>query len=168
MKRVDKERVVGELGDMFSEAGIIIVVHYRGLNVADMTTLRGQVREAGASLRVAKNRLARIALKDKPCAKVEQFLDGPTAIAYSDEPVGVSKALCGFANRNAKLVVLGGAMGESVLDASRIAELAKLSSLEELRARLVSLLNAPASKLVRTIAEPGAQIARVMAAHGES
>ncbi len=166
MDKAGKQRVVGELGDVFSNSAMVVVVHYRGLDVAQMTELRTRVREAGASIRVAKNRLARIALEGKPCAGIESFLHGPTAIAYSDEPVGVSKALCEFAQEHEPLVLLGAAMGEQILDGGRIEALSKLPSLDELRGRLVGLLTAPAAKIARTVSEPGAGLARVLAARG--
>lgn len=153
---------------MFADAGIVVVVHYRGLSVGEMTHLREQVRAAGASLRVAKNRLAKIALRDRPCAGVAELLSGPTAIAFAAEPVGIAKVLCAFAKEHENLVVLGGAMGEAVLDAQRIEALSKLPSLDELRGTLVGLLQAPATKIVRTLAEPGGLLARVLAAKGSS
>ena len=166
MERAGKEQVVRELGEVFSESAMVVVVQYRGLNVAQMTDLRNRMREAGASIRVAKNRLARIALEGKPCAGIEEFLSGPTAIAYADEPVGVSKALCEFANAHQKLILVGAAMGEQILDAGRIEALSKLPSLNELRGKIIGTLTAPAAKIARTVAEPGASVARVLAARG--
>ncbi len=166
MERAGKEQVVSELGEVFSESAMVVVVQYRGLNVAQMTELRNQMRKVGASIRVAKNRLARIALEGKPCAGIGDFFNGPTAIAYSDEPVGVSKALCEFANANEPLVLVGAAMGEQILDPDRIEALSKLPSLNELRSKIIGVVTAPAAKIARTVAEPGAGIARVLAARG--
>ncbi len=166
MDKAGKKQVVRELGEVFSKSAMVVVVQYRGLNVAQMSELRSRVREAGASIRVAKNRLVRIALEGKPCAGIEDFLRGPTAIAYSDEPVGVSRALCEFASTNKPLVLIGAAMGEQILDAGRIEALSKLPSLNELRGKIAGVLTAPAAKIVRTVAEPGAGIARVLAARG--
>lgn len=168
MDRSDKERVVQELGGMFSGSGMVVVMHYRGLNVAQMSKLRGQAREVGASVRVAKNRLARIALRGTGREGLDPLFDGPTAIACADEPVGVARAVCNFAKAHEQLVILGGAMGETVLDAAAVTRLSRLPSLDELRGTLVGLLAAPATKLVRTMAEPGARTARVLAARGQS
>jgi len=162
--RVGKKRVVQELGELFSRSSMVVVVQYRGLNVAQMSELRNRIREAGASFRVAKNRLARVALAGKPAAGLADMLRGPTAVAASDEPIGVSKVLCGFAKDHPSLVLVGGAMGGQILDVGRIEALSALPSMETLRGKLAGLLSAPAAKIARAVAEPGAGIARVLAA----
>ena len=168
MDRAGKQRVVQELGEAFSESGMVIVVHYRGLNVAAMTGFRVRLREAGASLRVAKNRLVKIALRGTPSESIAPLFEGPTAVAYSNEPVGVAKAVHSFAREHGKLVILGGAMDGMVLDAAGISRLATLPSLDGLRGQIVGLLSAPATKVVRTIAEPGARVARALGARAAS
>ncbi len=168
MRRADKERIVGELREELGKAAVVYAAGYRGLNVAQMSQLRREVRGAGATIRVAKNRLARRALEGTPCAAVERYLDGPTALAWSDEPVGVAKALCEFADSSGVLVVRGGAMGEAVLDTARVEAIAKLPSMEELRAKVLGVLAAPASKAVRTINEPASRLARLLAARRDS
>lgn len=168
MRRADKERVVGELREELERAAVVYAAGYQGLNVAEMSRLRRRVREAGATIRVAKNRLARLALEETPCAAVERFVDGPTALAWSDEPVGVAKALCSFAAENSRLVVRGGAMGDVVLDSGRVGAIAKLPSLEELRASVLGVLAAPAARAVRTFNEPAASFARLLAARRDS
>ena len=168
MDRTGKQRVMQELGEAFSESGMVIVVHYRGLNVADMTGFRVRLREAGASLRVAKNRLVKIALRGTPSESIAPLFEGPTAVAYSNEPVGVAKAVHNFARDHRKLVILGGAMDGAALDAAGISRLATLPSLDGLRGQIVGLLSAPATKVVRTIAEPGARVARALGARAAS
>ena len=168
MDRAGKQRVVQELGEAFSESGMVIVVHYRGLNVAAMTRFRVRLREAGASLRVAKNRLVKIALRGTPSESIAPLFEGPTAVAYSNEPVGVAKAVHNFARDHGKLVILGGAMDGTVLDPAGISRLATLPSLDGLRGQIVGLLSAPATKVVRTIAEPGARVARALGARAAS
>ena len=166
MDRAGKQDIVREMGAVFNDAAMVVVVHYRGLNVAQMTDLRSRMRDVGASIRVTKNRLTRIALEGKPCAGIAAYLDGPTAIAWSGEPVGVCRVLCDFAREHGPLTLVGGAMGGQVLDAARIEALSRLPSLDELRGTLVGLVAAPASRIARTVAEPGAGIARVLAARG--
>ena len=169
MNRAEKREVVEELGEAFSNASVVLVVGYRGLNVAQMTNLRRQVREAGASIRVAKNRLAKLAVADAPCSGIGPLFRGPTAIATAEDPVGVARVLCDFAKEHRNLVLLGGSMGsQRLLDPGRIEALSKLPSLEALRASLIGAIQAPAAKLVRTISEPGARVARVMAAKGDA
>ena len=168
MNKSQKEHVVQELGEVFSGSAMVVVVHYRGLSVTDMTELRNRVRKAGASIRVTKNSLARLALVGTPCEGIGEMLTGPVALAFSDEPVGVAKALCNFAKENDNLVVLGGSMDAAALDAAGVRRLATLPSLDELRGKLIGLLTAPASKIARTVAEPGAQLARVVQAYASS
>lgn len=167
MDRTQKGKVIEELDDVFSTAGVVVAMHYQGLTVAQMTTLRTQMREAGAEVRVAKNKLAKIALEGKPGQGMQAILKGQTALAYSADPVAAPKVATEFAKKFDKLVVLGGAMGSTVLDAEGVKSLASLPSLDELRGRLLGLIQGPASKLVRVITTPGTQLARVLAAKAE-
>ena len=168
MNRVEKEEVVAGLNRTFGEAAAVIVTHYRGLNVAEMNDLRGRMREAGAGFRVAKNRLARLALDGTPYAPLAGMFDGPVAIAYSDDVIAPAKTCVNFARQNDKLVVLGGAMGATMLDADAVRDLANLPSLDELRGRIAGLLNAPAAKVAGVLKAPAGQLARVMNAYAES
>ena len=167
MDRAQKEKVVGELGQVFSEAGVVVVMHYQGLTVADMTDLRNRMRDAGGKVRVAKNRLAKIALEGKAAEGLSKYLQGQTAFAYSPDPIAAPKVASEFARKNDKLVLLGGAMGSTVLDADGVKALATLPSLDELRGKLIGLIQAPAAKIARVINTPGTQVARVLAARAE-
>lgn len=162
MDRDAKEALVSQLHDVFSNTGTVVVAHYAGLSVAQMTEYRRRMKEAGGSVKVAKNRLAKLALRDTPPAGLIDLLVGPTCLAYSDDPVTAAKIAVGYAKENDKLVILGGAMGETVLDPNGIKALADMPSLDELRGKLVGLLQAPMAKIIRTVNEPGAQLARVI------
>ncbi len=168
MNRVEKEEVVAGLNRTFSEAAAVVVTHYRGLNVMEMNDLRGKMREAGSEFRVTKNRLARLALDGTPYAPLAGMFDGPVAIAYSDDVIAPARICVNFAKQNDKLVVLGGAMGATVLDAGAVRDLASLPSLDELRGRIVGLLNAPAAKIAGVLQAPAGQLARVMDAYARS
>lgn len=168
MNRMEKEEVVAGLNRTFSEAAAVIVTHYRGLNVMEMNDLRGKMREAGSEFRVTKNRLARLALDGTPYAPLAGMFDGPVAIAYSDDVIAPAKICVNFAKQNDKLIVLGGAMGATVLDAGAVRDLASLPSLDELRGRIVGLLNAPAAKIAGVLQAPAGQLARVMDAYAKS
>ncbi len=166
MERAQKEELVTALNGVFSNAGVIVVAHYSGLNVADMTRLRHQMRKAGGSVRVTKNRLAKLALEGTQVDGIAELLSGPTCIAFSDDPVAAPKVAATFAQENKNLVILGGAMGTTLLDVQGVKWLASLPSLDELRGTLASLLQAPAGKIARVVAAPGAQLARVFGAKG--
>jgi large subunit ribosomal protein L10 len=146
---------------------VIVVAHYSGLSVADMTTLRSRMKAAGASLKVAKNRLAKIALKGTDAEHISDLFQGPTVVAYSDDPVAAPKVAADFARANDKFVIIGGAMGRTNLDAGRVEALARMPSLDELRARLVGMINTPATRVAGVLAAPGAQIARVLSAYAK-
>jgi large subunit ribosomal protein L10 len=165
--RAQKEELVKTLHDAFSNAGVVVVAHYSGLNVADMTQLRRQMREAGGTVRVAKNRLAKLALEGTQVDGIADLFSGPTCIAYSDDPVAAPKVAAKFAKDNENLVILGGAMGATMLDTSGVKSLASLPSLDELRGKMVGLLQAPAGKIAQVVAAPGAQLARVFGAKGQ-
>ena len=167
MLRARKTEVVDGLRGVFSEAGVVVVAHYKGLSVAEVSEVRRGMHEAGAAFRVTKNTLAKIALADTPYATLEDLFSGPTAIAWSTDPVVAPKAAVGFAKRNEKLAIVGGALAGSLLTPEQVRALADLPSIDELRARLVGLLTTPAARLVGVLQAPGAQVARVLAAHAE-
>lgn len=162
MDRAQKERVVEELGQIFESSGVIVVAHYAGLTVAEMQDLRARMREAGGSVRVAKNRLAKIALEGKPCAGIADFLTGMTVLAYSEDPVTAAKVAQGFAKDNDKFEILGGAMGETVLDAEGVKAVAAMPSREELIAQIAASIGAPASNIAGAIGAPASNIAGIL------
>ncbi len=164
MDRAAKRELVDNLHGVFKDTGVVVVSHYSGLTVAQMTQYRQAVRAAGGKVKVTKNRLAKIALKDTDYGGIADLLTGPTVLAYSKDPIAAAKISVDFAKKNDKLVVLGGSMGKNVLDATGVKALAELPSLDELRAKLIGLLNAPATKIARTVKEPGAKLARVIQA----
>ena len=164
MDRAAKEELVATLHDVFDKTGSIVVTHYAGMTVAQMTEYRSLMKEAGGSVKVAKNRLAKLALKDTQAEGIADLFKGPTCVAFSDDPVSAAKITVNFAKSNKQLVVLGGAMGTTVMDAEGVKSLAALPSLDELRGKLVGLLQAPAGKIARIVKEPGTQIARVVQA----
>jgi large subunit ribosomal protein L10 len=169
--RAAKKALVAALNDSLKKMGLIVVVHYAGMTVAQMTDFRKRIKEAGGSVKVAKNRLAKLALKDTDAAGIADLFKGPTCIASSKDPVAAARIAVKYAKENDKLVILGGAMGKNVLDAKSVKALADLPSLDELRAKLIGLINAPATKIARTVKEPGAKLARVIqakAAQGEA
>ena len=164
MDRAAKAELVTSLNGVFKDNGVIVVAHYAGMTVAQMTDYRRRINEAGGKVKVAKNRLAKLALKDTSAAGIADLFKGPTCIAFSKDPISAAKVAVKYAKDNEKLVILGAAMGRTVLDAKGVKALAELPSLDELRAKLIGLLNAPATKIARTIKEPGAKLARVVQA----
>lgn len=165
--RVAKEQLVSDLHAVFEGSNSVVVTHYIGLSVADMGDLRGQMREAGAGFKVTKNRLTRLALAGTKYEGLSDLFTGPTAIAYADDPVAAAKAAVAYSKKNEKLVVLGGAVGEEVLDADGVKALATLPSLDELRAKIVGMLNTPATRVAGVLQAPAGQIARVLSARGQ-
>jgi large subunit ribosomal protein L10 len=165
MDRAQKAELVAELKQTLTEANVVVVTRNLGLTVAQSTTLRNRMRDAGARFKVTKNRLALIALEGTPYQSIGDLLTGPTALATSSDPVAAAKAAVDFAKTNDRLEIVGGAMGETILDANGVKALAELPSLDELRAKIVGLIQAPATKIARTISEPGAQLARVIGAY---
>ena len=166
MERAEKREVVSALHDVFAKTGVVVVAHYAGLSVADMTKLRSDMREAGGRVKVAKNRLVKLALEGTDAKGISDLMTGPTCLAFSEDPVAAPKVAVKFAKGNEKFVILGGAMGPTVLDAKAVNSLAELPSLDELRGKLIGLIQAPASKIARTVNEPAAQLARILAAYG--
>ena len=168
MERAEKREVVTALHDVFAKTGVVVVAHYAGLTVAQMTKLRSEMRSAGGRVKVAKNRLVKLALEGTDAKGIADLLKGPTCLAFSADPIAAPKIAVKFAKTNEKFVILGGAMGGTVLDAKGVNSLADLPSLDELRGKLIGLLQAPASRIARTLNEPGAQLARVFGAYGNS
>lgn len=168
MNRTEKEQLVAEMRDVFANNSTVVVAHYSGLTVTQMEALRGKMREAGAGFKVTKNRLTRLALADSKFEGLTDLMSGPTAIAFSDDPVAAAKASMEFAKTNDKFIVLGGSMDATLLDAAGVKALASMPSLDELRGKLVGLLQAPAQKLAAVTQAPAGQLARVFGAYGSS
>ncbi len=162
MDRAQKEKVVEELGQIFESSGVVVVAHYAGLTVAEMQDLRARMREAGGSVRVAKNRLAKIALEGKPCDSIADLLTGMTVLAYSEDPVAAAKVSEDFAKENSKLQILGGAMGETALDPAGVKAVAAMPSRDELIASIVGCIAAPASNIAGVIGAPASNIASIL------
>jgi large subunit ribosomal protein L10 len=165
MDRDQKSAAVAELNRTFTESGVVVVTRNLGLTVTQATALRVKMRDAGASYKVAKNRLARIAAEGTSYTSLSDLLKGPTALSTSVDPVAAAKAVVEFAKTNDKLEIVGGAMGNTVLDVNGVKALAELPSLDELRAKLVGLIQAPAQKLASVTQAPAAQLARVFGAY---
>ena len=165
MDRAGKKELVTALNAALKATNVVVVAHYSGLTVAQMQILRRQMRHAGAAVKVAKNRLTKIALDGTDVAAIAPLLKGPTLIAYSGDPVAAPKAAADFAKTNEKFVILGGAMGKTALDANGVKALAALPSLDELRAKIVGLIQAPATKIAQVVNAPAAKVARVVQAY---
>lgn len=165
MEKAKKAEVVSDLNGVFANAGSVVVTHYSGMTVADMAELRSRCRANGASFRVAKNRLAIRALKGTPIEAIAHLFKGPTGVTVSTDPIAASKVAAGYAKDNEKLVILGGVVGTTALDAAGVKALATLPSLNELRAKIIGVLVAPATKLAGVIQAPAGQIARVIGAY---
>jgi large subunit ribosomal protein L10 len=163
--RTEKAESVAALKDVFKSSQAVVVAHYSGLTVAQMQILRKNARTAGASVKVAKNRLAKIALEGSDVASIASLLKGPTLIAYSSDPVAAPKVTVEFAKANEQLVILGGAMGKTALDLNAVKQLASLPSLDELRAKILGLLVAPATKIAQLTNAPAGKLARVVQAY---
>ncbi len=163
--RAAKQESIETLSGVFKSSNVVVVAHYAGLTVAQMQTLRSQARQAGASVKVAKNRLAKIALEGTDVASIAPLLKGPTVIAYSGDPIAAPKVTSDFAKANEKFVILGGAMGKTALNPDGVKALAALPSLDELRAKLIGLIVAPATKIAQVVNAPAAKLARVVQAY---
>ena len=162
MDRAQKEKVVEELGQIFESSGVVVVSHYAGLTVAEMQDLRAQMREAGGSVRVAKNRLAKIALSGTAIEGMGDLLTGMTVLSYSEDPVAAAKAAEAYAKENDKFVILGGAMDGSILDPAGVKTVASMPSREELIASIVGCIGAPASNIAGAIGAPASNIASIL------
>jgi large subunit ribosomal protein L10 len=165
MDRAEKKELVETLGQVFKAANVVVVAHYSGLTVAQMQKLRQQMKQAGASVKVTKNRLAKIALEGTDVAAIAPLLKGPTVLAYSGDPVAAPKVAVEFAKGNEKFVILGGSMGKTSLNPDGVKALASLPSLDELRGKLVGLIQAPATKIAQLVNAPAAKVARVVQAY---
>ncbi len=161
MNRTEKEQLVAELNEVFNNSGVLVVTHYKGLTVEEVSDLRDKIRENGASFRVTKNRLTRLALAGTKFENCADLFTGPTAIAYGEDPVGATKACVNFAKDNEKLQVIGGSIGADLLDDKAIKTLASLPSLDELRAKIISVIQTPATKIAGVTGAPASQLARV-------
>lgn len=167
MDRTEKHAFVASLATVFAETSMVVVTQNNGLTVADVTNLRRRMREAGATYKVAKNRLAILALDGTRFDGIAPMLTGPTALAWSHDPVAVAKTAVEFARINEKFVVLGGALGNQMLDASGVKALSELPSLDQLRAKLLGLIAAPATRIAGVLQAPAGQLARVLAAYAK-
>jgi len=165
MDRSQKADAVAQLSEVFAQSGVVVVTRNLGLTVDQSTELRTKMREAGATYKVAKNRLAKLALKDTDYTGLDEFLTGPTALGYSEDPVAAAKAVVEFAKTNDRLEVVGGSMGSQVLDEAGVRSLASMPSLDELRGKLVGLVNAPATKIAQVVNAPANKLARVFGAY---
>jgi len=160
--RAQKEQVVDELGQIFASSGVVVVAHYTGMTVAQMQTLRAKMREVNGSVRVAKNKLAMIALEGKPGQKMGSLLSGMTVMAYSEDPVAAAKVCEAYAKTNDKFVILGGAMGDAVLDQAGVKAVAAMPSREEVIASIAACIGAPASNIAGSIGAPASAIASIL------
>ena len=163
--RAEKKAAIETLSGVFKASNVVVVEHYSGLTVAQMQTLRKQMKQAGAAVKVAKNRLAKIALEGTDVASIGSLLKGPTLIATSSDPVAAPKVAIDFAKAHEKFVILGGAMGKTALNPDGVKALASLPSLDELRAKLIGLIQAPATKIAQVVTAPAAKVARVVQAY---
>jgi large subunit ribosomal protein L10 len=166
MNKTEKAVLVEALNENFLGSETVVIAHYKGLTVAEVTELRRAIRAQGGTMKVAKNKLVKLALKGTKYESLSGLFTGPTAIFYATDPVAPAKIVADFANDNDKLVILGGAMGESVLDVEGVKNLARLPSLNALRAKLVGVILAPATKLATLMQTPAGQLARVFGAYG--
>lgn len=165
MDRAEKREFVTSLNDVFKSTGSVVVAHYAGLTVANMTDLRSKMRAAGGTVKVAKNRLAVIALQGTESEGMKDLFKGQTLIAYADDPVAAPKVASEFAKANDKLVILGGAMGATTLDADGVKALATMPSLDELRAKIVGMIQTPATRIAAVVNAPAGNLARVVGAY---
>lgn len=165
MERAEKHEFVTSFNAELGKAGVVVVAHYAGLSVAQMTALRASVREAGGTVKVAKNRLVKLALQGTDLEHISDLFQGPTVIVYSDDPVAAPKAAVDFAKANEKFAILGGALGTTNLNPDGVKSLATMPSLDELRARLVGMIQTPATRIAQVVNAPAGQLARVFGAY---
>lgn len=165
MERAEKKELVATLAQVFKTTGVIVVAHNKGLTVNQVNDLRSKMAQAGASVKVAKNRLAKLALDGTDASGIKDLFVGPTMVAYAADPVAAPKVAAAFAKGNEKFVVLGGALGKTILDAAAVKALAELPSLDQLRAKLVGMIRTPATRIAGLMAAPGGQLARVINAY---
>lgn len=167
MNRAQKQAWIEATNEQVKDSGIVLVAHYKGMTVAEMTDLRANVRKVGAGFKVTKNLLAKRAVGGTTYEKIAHLFKGPTAIAYSKDPVAAAKALSEFNKRNDKLQLVGGAFGETILDKKAINQLATLPSLDELRAKIIAILQTPATRIAGVLQAPASQLARVVGAYAK-
>ncbi len=167
MSRAQKQEEIEKLNTRFSNEELVVVTHYSGLTVSDMSTLRGMLREEGATFKVTKNALAKIAIKGTKFEGLDALFSGPTGVASSADSIAAAKAAYKFAKENDKFKILGGALGEMILDVEGVEALAKLPSLDEIRSKLIGLLQAPAQKIASVTAAPARELVGVTKAYGE-
>ena len=165
MNREQKQSFVQNLKSIIADNSLVLVFHYRGMSMTDMTDLRVQSFNSGCNIKVTKNRLTKLALEGSDKAALSEFFDGPTAIAYSSDPVQLTKLLTNFAKNNSNLVILGGIMDNEILSVEKIEILSKLPSLEEIRAQLIGLISSPAQKIASVLTAPSGDLARVFNAY---
>ena len=165
MERAEKREFVASMNEVFANAGAVVVAHYSGITVAEMSKFRTDMKQAGCTVKVAKNRLAKLALEGTDAEHIKELFQGQTLICYSEDPVTAPKVDVEFAKANDKLVILGGAMGATNLDPNGVKSLASLPSLDELRGKIVGLLQAPAGKIAQVVNAPAGQLARVVGAY---
>ncbi len=165
MERAEKKELVTMLNTVFKSTGVVVVAHNKGLTVNQVNDLRNKMAQAGATVKVAKNRLAKLALDGTDAAGITGLFQGPTMLAYADDPVSAPKVAAAFAKGHDKFVILGGALGKTVMDANGVKALAELPSLDQLRGRLIGLIQAPATKIAGVLAAPAGQVARVINAY---
>ncbi len=165
MNRTQKQEWIESTNSSVKDAGILLIAHYKGLTVAEMTNLRIAIRKTGAGFKVTKNLLAKRAIVGTQYEKLSHLFTGPTAVAYATDPVSAAKALSEFAKKNEKLVLVGGAFGETILDKAAIQKLATLPSLDELRSKIIAILQTPATRIAGVLQAPAGQLARVFGAY---
>jgi len=167
VERAEKGELIASLQSSFAGAGSIVVARNAGLTVADLENLRKQMKQAGGTVKVAKNRLAKLALKDTDTADISGLFQGPTVVAFAQDPMTAPKVAAAFADKNQKFEILGGAMGKTGLDVNNVKALATMPSLDQLRATLAGMLLQPGTRIASILQAPGGQIARVLSAHAE-
>ncbi|POF31579.1 50S ribosomal protein L10 [Roseibium marinum] len=167
MERAEKHEFVTSFNTELANTGVVVVAHYAGLSVAQMTALRASVRQAGGTVKVAKNRLIKLALQGTDLEHISDLFQGPTVLVYSDDPVAAPKAAVDFAKANEKFAILGGALGTTNLNPDGVKSLASMPSLDELRAKLVGMIQTPASRIAQVVNAPAGQLARVFGAYAK-
>jgi len=167
VERAEKQALITTLNEALQGAGVVVVAHYAGLTVAKMGALRARMKADGASVKVAKNRLVKLALQGTDLEHMSDLFKGQTVLAYSADPVAAAKIAVEFAKQNDQYVILGGGMGKTKLDPEGVKALASLPSLDELRARLLGMITTPATRIAQVVNAPAGQLARVFKAYSE-
>jgi large subunit ribosomal protein L10 len=165
VERAEKKELVATLNEVFKTTSVVVVAHNNGLTVNQVNDLRGKMAQAGATVKVAKNRLAKLALDGTDAAGIKDLFKGPTMVAYAADPVSAPKVAAEFAKGNEKFVILGGALGKTIMDAAAVKALAELPSLDQLRAKIIGMIQTPATRIAGVLQAPGGQLARVLNAY---